>query len=120
MSKGYSILWLLILLTIFTETQQSTSCGDITPSKADDCKDDSLTQDDKDDDDHVHCCYVKEEKSSDPATCQPLTSKQYKNLGKYIELYEKNNDYKHKINIDCQSSYMNLFLFALLMQIILL
>ena len=119
MPKENSFLYIIILLTIFTITKQ---CGQETtvPTKADDCKDDSLTQDDKDKDDYVHCCFVKYEKSNYGGFCQPVTSKQYNNFGKVIKKMEENNDYQYKISVDCQSSYLHLFLVALIMQLILL
>ena len=117
MLKVYSFLCMFILLSIFATTKQSCASS-VTPTKADDCKDDSLTQNDKDDYDYVHCCYVKKEKGN--AYCKALTSKQLDNLGKYIKHKEKDNDYEYKINIDCQSTYLHLFLFALIIQFILL
>lgn len=116
MPKEYSLLFMLILISIFTITKQGCSGA---ATKADDCKDDSLSQDDKDDDDLVHCCYFKNEKLNS-GFCDSLTSKQYKNLGKYIKQYEKEQGYTYKISIDCKSSYLNLFLLALIMQLLLL
>ena len=118
MTKVNSLLFMLILISIFTITKQEGCYGSAT--KADDCKDDSLTQDDKDKDDYVHCCYVKYEKSSEGGSCIPVTSKQYKNFGKALKKMEEENYYSHKISVDCKSSYLHLFLFALIMQIILL
>jgi hypothetical protein len=118
MIKVYPILFMLILLSIFTTTKQSTSCNAIVPTKADDCKDDSLTQTEKDND-YVHCCYYKKEKTSG-ASCRALTSRQYKNIGKYIKYEEEDDGYEYKISIDCQSSFLHLFLFTLIIQLILL
>ena len=118
MLKVYSFLCMFILLSIFATTKQSTACEDITPTKADDCKDDSLTPTEKDND-FVHCCYYKKEKTNG-ASCKTLTSRQYKNIGKYIKYEEKDDDYEYKISIDCQSSFLHLFLFTLVMQLILL
>ena len=121
MNKVFSILGLFILFTIFTITSQiSTDCGSgTTPTKADDCKDDTLTTTQKDND-YVHCCYIQIEKQSDGSACQALTSNQYKNIGKYIKKYEELTTYKYKIKIDCQSSNLHLFLFTLIIQLILL
>ena len=121
MNKVFSILGLFILFTIFTITSQiSSNCGSgTTPTKADDCKDDTLTTTQKDDD-YVHCCYFQFEKQSDSSACQALTSNQYKNIGKYIKKYEEQSLYKYKIKIDCQSSNLHLFLFTLIIQLILL
>jgi len=117
MKKVYSILCILILLKIYAITAQIT-CGTTTPIKADDCNDDSITQYFKDFD-LVHCCYVHYEKNSDSNECKALTSKQYKNIKKYIKLLEENNDYKYEIKIDCQSPNLQIFLFSLLIQFIL-
>lgn len=121
MNKVFSILGLFILFTIFTITSQiSSDCGSgTTPTKADDCKDDTLTTTQKDAD-YVHCCYYKEEKKPNSGRCKSLTSRQYKNIGKYIKYEEKDDDYEYKISIDCQSSFLHLFLFTLVMQLILL
>jgi hypothetical protein len=119
MIKVYPILFMLILLSIFTTTKQSTSCNAIVPTKADDCKDDSLDATEKDND-KVHCCYYKEEKMPNSGRCKALTSRQYKNIGKYIKYKEEEDDYEYKISIDCQSSFLHLFLFTLVMQLILL
>ena len=116
MLKEYSILCMLILFTIFTQTKQSCS-GSAT--KADDCKDDSITQTEKDEKDYVHCCYVKQDKNKNGGFCEALTSKQLDNLGKYIKFKEESRGYAYKIDIDCQSSYLHLFLFTLIMQFIL-
>lgn len=120
MTKEYSKLFMFLLITIITIIKQSSACGISSPTKADDCKDDTLTQDDKDKDDYIHCCYMKYEKSSNVGSCIPVTSKQYKNFGKALKKMEEYNDYEHKISVDCQSSYLHLFLFALIIQIILL
>lgn len=117
MPKEYSILFMLILLTIFISTNQQGCTGLAT--KADDCKDDLLTQSEKDDYDYVHCCYYENEKLKNGASCKRLTSKQYKNIGKYIKYEEEDNGYAYKIKIDCQSSYLHLFLLALIIQFIL-
>lgn len=117
MNKVYSILWILILFIISTVTSQ-IYCGSRTATKADDCKDDTLTQSYKDAD-YVHCCYVQREKYSAGNTCEALTSKQYKNIGKYIKYYEEDSKYAYEIKIDCQSSNLHLFLFALIIQLIL-
>ena len=121
MNKVFSILGLFILFTIFTITSQiSSNCGSgTTPTKADDCKDDTLTTTQKDDD-YVHCCYFQFEKNSGDSACQALTSNQYKNIGKYIKKYEEETYYGYKIKIDCQSSNLHLFLFTLIIQLILL
>ena len=120
MNKVFSILGLFILFTIFTITSQISRCGSgTTPTKADDCKDDTLTTTQKDAD-YVHCCYMQPEKISDRSTCMALTSNQYKNIGKYIKKYEELTSYKYKIKIDCQSSNLHLFLFTLIIQLILL
>ena len=113
-----------MLFSIFAITSQisfdcGTSASGTTPTKADDCKDDTLTTSQKDAD-YVHCCYVQREKYSAGNTCEALTSKQYKNMGKYIKYREKNNNYNYELKIDCQSSYLHLFLFALIIQLILL
>ena len=121
MNKVFSILGLFILFTIFTITSQiSSNCGSgTTPTKADDCKDDTLTTTQKDDD-YVHCCYTQFEKNVGDNECQALTSNQYKNIGKYIKKYEEQTFYGYKIKIDCQSSNLHLFLFTLIIQLILL
>ena len=120
MNKVFSILGLFILFTIFTITSQISRCGSgTTPTKADDCKDDTLTTTQKDAD-YVHCCYMQPEKISDRSTCMALTSNQYKNIGKYIKKYEEETYYGYKIKIDCQSSNLHLFLFTLIIQLILL
>ena len=121
MNKVFSILGLFILFTIFTITSQiSNNCGSgATPTKADDCKDDTLTTPQKDDD-YVHCCYFQFEKQSDSSACQALTSNQYKNIGKLIKKYEEQTFYGYKLKIDCQSSNLHLFLFTLIIQLILL
>lgn len=119
MIKVYSFLCMLILLSIFATTKQYCGSG-VTPTKADDCKDDSLSQTEKDND-YVHCCYYKKEKkATNGASCKALTSRQYKNIGKYIKYEEEDDGYEYKISIDCQSSFLHLFLFTLLMQFILL
>jgi hypothetical protein len=118
MQKEYSMLCMLILFSIFISTNQQACSGLAT--KADDCKDDLLTQTQKDDYDYVHCCYYEKEKLKNGATCRPLTSKQYKNIGKYIKYKEEDNRYDYKIKIDCQSSYLHIFLLALIIQLILL
>ena len=56
MKKEYYLLFMLILLEIFAITTQSSTCGSLNPTKADDCKDDTLIQSQKDAD-FVHCCY---------------------------------------------------------------
>ena len=118
MIKVYSFLFMFILLSIFITTKQD--CGDVIPTKADDCKDDSLSQTQKDND-KVHCCYFKKEKkATNGASCKALTSRQYKNIGKYIKYEEEDDGYEYKISIDCQSSFLHLFLFTLVMQLILL
>ena len=117
MLKVYSFLCMFILLSIFATTKQY--CTGVTATKADDCKDDSLDSTEKDND-RVHCCYYKEEKKPNSGRCKALTSRQYKNIGKYIKYEEKDDDYKYKISIDCQSSFLHLFLFTLVMQLILL
>ena len=117
MTKVYSNLFVLILIAIFTITKQDCE-GSAT--KADDCKDDSLSQDEKDKLDLVHCCYLKYEKSSRGGLCTPVTSKMYNNFGKVLKKVEENYYYSHKISIDCKSSYLHLFLFVLIMQLILL
>jgi hypothetical protein len=109
---------MFILLSIFATTKQSCASS-VTPTKADDCKDDSLDATEKDTD-YVHCCYYKEEKSPNSGRCKALTSRQYKNIGKYIKYKEEKDDYEYKISIDCQSSFLHLFLFTLVMQLILL
>lgn len=120
MNKVYSILCIFILFTISTITSQiSTSCGSGIPTKADDCKDDTLSTTQKDAD-YVHCCYVQREKFSAGNTCEALTSKQYKNIGKYRKYYEESNNYDYEVKIDCQSSNLHLFLFTLIIQLILL
>ena len=121
MNKVFSILGLFILFTIFTITSQiSSNCGSgTTPTKADDCKDDTLTTTQKDND-YVHCCYFQFEKKSDGSACQALTSNQYKNIGKYIKNYGETTYYAYKLKIDCQSSNLHLFLFTLIIQLILL
>ena len=122
MNKVFSILGLFILFTIFTITSQlSADCGSsgTTPTKADDCKDDTLTTTQKDND-YVHCCYIQLEKKSDGSACQALTSNQYKNIGKYIKNYGETAYYEYKLKIDCQSSNLHLFLFTLIIQLILL
>ena len=121
MNKVYSILCIFILFTIFTvNSQVSTYCGSgTTPTSADNCKDDTLSTTQKDAD-YVHCCYVQKEKFSAGNTCKALTSKQYKNIGKYIKYYEEINDYDYEVKIDCQSSNLHLFLFTLIIQLILL
>ena len=81
--------------------------------------DESLDPTEKDAD-YVHCCYYKEEKKPNSGRCKSLTSRQYKNIGKYIKYEEKDDDYEYKISIDCQSSFLHLFLFTLVMQLILL
>ena len=118
MTKMNSLLFMLMLISIFTITKAAGCSGSAT--KADDCKDDSLTQDDKDKDDYVHCCYVKLEKGPEGGNCIPVTSKQYKNFGKALKKMEEEIYYSHKISIDCKSSYLHLFLFVLIMQFILL
>ena len=118
MLKVYSFLCMFILLSIFATTKQYCGSG-VTPTKADDCKDESLDPTEKDAD-YVHCCYYKEEKKPNSGRCKALTSRQYKNIGKYIKYEEKDDDYKYKISIDCQSSFLHLFLFTLVMKLILL
>ena len=121
MNKVFSILGLFILFTIFTITSQiSSNCGSgTTPTKADDCKDDTLTTTQKDND-YVHCCYIQIEKQSDGIACKALTSNQYKNIGNFIKFSEEQSIYAYKIKIDCQSSNLHLFLFTLIIQLILL
>jgi hypothetical protein len=119
MKKEYYLLFMLILLEIFAITTQSSACGSLNPTKADDCKDDTLIQSQKDAD-FVHCCYKQYEKKSDNNECVPLTSKQYNNIGKLIKYFEESDSYKYEIKIDCHSSNLHLFLFVLIMQLILL
>lgn len=121
MNKVFSILGLFILFTIFTITSQiSNDCGSgTTPTKADDCKDDTLTTTQKDND-YVHCCYFQFEKNVGDNECKALTSNQYKNIGNFIKFSEEQSIYAYKIKIDCQSSNLHLFLFTLIIQLILL
>ena len=120
MNKKYSIICILILISIISITGQiSTSCGSLSPTKADDCKDTTLTQSQKDAD-YVHCCYLQFVKGSSLNSCGALTSKQYKKVGKYIDYLEENSNYMYEIKIDCQSSNLHLFLITLIIHIILL
>lgn len=106
MKHIFYIIFLFSLCKIIT----SQSCGISNPTKADDCKDDTLIQTQKDAD-YVHCCFMEVEKQN-TKSCASLTSYQYKNIGKLKKLTEKN--YAYDYSIDCNSSFLQVCLILML------
>lgn len=94
------------IIFLFSLCKIITACGINNPTSADDCKDDTLLQTQKDLD-YVHCCYYEVEKTN-AKQCIPITSYQYKNIGKLKEKYEENYDYDYKL--DCKSSFLQVCL----------
>ena len=103
------------IIFLFSICKIITACGIANPASADDCKDDTLLQTEKDDD-YVHCCFVEAEKSN-IKYCKVLTSYQFKNIGKYIKRFEEDYDYDYKV--DCNSSFLQVCLIVILTIILL-
>ena len=115
MKNNFQIFCLLLLISyIATETCTSTT----SPSKAEDCKDETITDADKKSYDYQHCCYREYENFERSKSCIPLTSRQYKNIGKLIKHLDEQNSYGYKIKIDCNSSYIKFYLFSLFLFLI--
>jgi hypothetical protein len=101
----------LILLFSLYQIISSQSCGRTsTITSADDCTDDSIDPNDKNND-YVHCCYV-EAKNGNSKVCLALTSYQYENIAKYKKLREQ--DYSNEYKVNCNSSYLQICLILIL------
>ena len=98
------------LIFLFSLCKIITACGIANPTSADDCKDDTLLQPQKDAD-YVHCCLM-EMKNVQSKSCVPITSYQYKNIGKLKKNYEE--DYEYDYSLDCNSSFLQICLIFLL------
>ena len=113
MKNNFQIFCLFLLIFSY-KAEGLGICGDgsVIPSKAEDCKDELLTDDQKKED-RKHCCYKEEENNeSDGKKCVSLTTRQYEHIGKVIKLLEE--DYEYKIKIDCNSSYLKFYLLSLI------
>ena len=94
----------------------SQSCGR-NPTSAADCKDDSLSEDQKKAG-YVKCCLL-ENKKAEGKTCIAITEKQGKKLGTIVKELEKDYFYyAYDLNIDCKSSYLKAGLILLISFII--
>lgn len=114
MKNNYQILCFLLIISYIN----SQTCTGITPSKAEDCKDDSIPSTMKEKYDFTHCCYKELENLDGGKSCTLLTTRQYKNIGKYIKLTEEQNDYDYKMKIDCNSYYLKFYLLSLILFLI--
>ena len=112
MNAIYQIFFIFLLISYIT------TCGPTdgtVPKKADDCKDDSISEANKKLD-FTHCCYVDygiEELNQ----CKELTSYQYKNFGKYFKEYKKSGGrgddlYAYDLKMDCYSYNMKLYVLS--------
>ena len=116
MKNIYKVFFCLILVSYINSLNDG--CGIANPSGAGDCKDDTISADDKKND-LVHCCYIeKENKEISGKSCETFTSRQYKNIGKIIKQREEGNEYDYKIKIDCKSSYLKFYLLSLFLFLI--
>ena len=112
MKKIYQILCLLLLISFIVV---SGECGIDSPTKADDCKDDTITEENKKLD-YTHCCYVEQENNEvNGKSCRLLTTRQYEKIGKYIKLREEDSSYLYKLKIDCNSFYLKFYLLSLIL-----
>ena len=116
----------ILILLIFTSYEQYP-CGISVrnpttyqpsgyPKSASDCKDDSLSSQEKDKLDLVHCCFIekkKDELDSDKS-CEAFTSRQMKKLGTIIKNREESAEFNYEISIDCSSSFLKTCLILLL------
>ena len=101
------------IIFLFSLCKIITTCGIDNPTSADDCKDDTLTQNEKDED-YVHCCFI-EVANINENSCDKFTSYQYKNINKYIKkIGEKDSLYGYDIKIDCNSSFLQVCLILVL------
>ena len=98
------------LIFLFSLCKIITTCGISNPTSADDCKDDTLSQIEKDAD-YVHCCLM-EKKNVVSKSCVRITSYQYKNIGKIKKNYEE--DYEYDYSLDCNSSFLKVCLIFIL------
>ena len=112
MKLNYQIVCLFLLISSYI----AEDCENLTPSNADDCKDDSILETDKKLD-YTHCCLYEQE-NLDVKRCTKLTTRQYKNIGNYIKIREEGNEYKYKLKIDCNSSYLKFYLLSLILFLI--
>lgn len=112
MKLNYQIVCLFLLISSYIAEDWEK----LTPSNADDCKDDSILETDKNLD-YTHCCLYERE-NLDVKTCRKLTTRQYKNIGNYIKMLEEGNDYNYKLKIDCNSFHLKFYLLSLILFLI--
>lgn len=112
MKINFQIVCLFLLISSYL----AIDCENINPSNADDCKDDSILESEKKED-YTHCCLYERE-NLDGKRCMSITTRQYKNIGEYIKISEEQNNYKYKIKIDCNSSYLKFYLFSIILFLI--
>ena len=100
----------------------SQRCGGSgTPTSADDCKDDSLSETQKKYG-YAKCCLLENKKMENGKTCIAITEKQGKKLGTIVKELEKDYYYyaydNKDLSIDCKSSYLKAGLILLISFII--
>lgn len=121
MKNNYQIFFLFLLISYITTCGPSDGSN---PTKADDCKDDNISQTDKKLD-YTHCCYVDLGIES-LNSCIKLTSYQYENFGKIFKKAKKEGNsefglatYAYDLKVDCNSNHFQIYLLSLISLLIL-
>ena len=101
----------ILFISLFIAISSLCTSGNAT--KADDCKNDNLTEEEKKGGADVCCFFTLKDKGTETKTCIPLKKE------KVLELVKAGRKTYEKYEIDCASNWLSisLYLFALIFMI---
>ena len=108
---------IIFIFLSFISYAIQAACGINDPKSAADCKDETLTDTQKNKG-YVKCCFQEAKNNENIKECIPITENQGKKLGSYIKEAEKLVHYAYEYSIDCKSSYLKAGLVLLISFII--